>query len=60
VSSPGGPDLTSNTTACSFISNINARDNIVMHGFILVPAAGPYVQQRSVRGHCIILHRACL
>ena len=25
---------------------VDARGNIVMHGFILVPAAGPYVQQR--------------
>ena len=31
-----------------------------MHGFILVPAVGPYVQQRGVREHCTVLHRGCL
>ena len=25
---------------------VNVKDNTGMHGFILVPAAGPYVQQR--------------
>ena len=39
---------------------VDARGNTVTHGFILVPAAGPYVQQRGVRGHCTVLHRgAC-
>ena len=31
-----------------------------MHGFIMVPDVGPYVQQRGVREHCTILYRgAC-
>ena len=39
---------------------VDARGNTVTQGFILVPAAGPYVQQRGVRGHCTVLHRgAC-
>ena len=36
---------------------IDARGNTVTHRFILVPAAGPYVQQRGVREHCTVLHR---
>jgi len=32
---------------------IDARGNTETHGFILVPAAGPYVQQRGV--HCTAL-----
>ena len=31
-----------------------------MHGFILIPATGPYVQQGGVRVHCIILDSECL
>jgi len=46
--------------ACFLIPNVDARGNTVTHGFILVPAAGPYVQQEGVRGHCIILHPECL
>ena len=46
--------------ACFLVPDIDARGNTVMHGFILVPAAGPYVQQGGVRGHCIILHPVCL
>ena len=42
--------------ACFLVPDVDARDNTVTHGFILVPAAGPYVQQEGVRGHCIILH----
>ena len=39
---------------------VDARGNTVTHVFILVPAAGPYVQQRGVRRHCTVLHRgAC-
>ena len=46
---------------CVFlVPDVDARGNTVTHGSILVPAAGPYVQQRGVRGHCIILHRGCL
>ena len=37
---------------------VDARGNTVTHGFILVPAAGPYVQQRGVRVHCTVLHRS--
>ena len=29
---------------------VDARDNTVTHGFILVPAAGPYVQQGVCEG----------
>ena len=36
------------------VPNVDARGNTVAHGFILVPAVGPYVQQEGVRGHCII------
>ena len=39
---------------------VDERGNTGTQGFILVSAAGPYVQQGGVRGHCIILHRgAC-
>ena len=30
--------------ACFLIPDVDARDNTVTHGFILVLAAGPYVQ----------------
>ena len=43
--------------ACFLVPDVDARGNTVTHGFILVPAAGPYAQQGGVRGHCIILHR---
>ena len=33
--------------ACFLIQDVDARGNTVTHGFILVPAAGPYVQQRG-------------
>ena len=46
--------------ACFLVPDVDARDNTVTHGFILVPATGPYVQQEGVRGHCIILHPECL
>ena len=39
------------------VPNIDARGNTVTHGFILVPAVGPYVQQRGVREQCTVLHR---
>ena len=45
---------------CFLVPNDDTRGNTVTHGFILVPVAGPYVQQRGVRGHCIILHPECL
>ena len=35
---------TSNAT-CFLVPDVDARGNTVTHGFILVPAAGPYVQQ---------------
>ena len=39
---------------------VDARGNTGTYGFILVPAARPYVQQRGVRMHCTIMHRgAC-
>ena len=31
---------------CFLVPNVDARGNTVMHRFILVPAMGPYVQQR--------------
>ena len=31
--------------ACFLVPDVDARGNTVTHGFILVPAAGPYVQQ---------------
>ena len=34
--------------ACFLVPNVDARGNTVTHGFILVPATGPYVQQRGV------------
>ena len=46
--------------ACFLILDVDARGNTVTHGFILVLATGPYVQQGGVRGHCIILHLECL
>jgi hypothetical protein len=30
---------------CFLVPDVDARGNTVTHGFILVPAAGPYVQQ---------------
>ena len=32
--------------ACLLIPDVDARGNTITHGFILVPATGPYVQQR--------------
>ena len=46
--------------ACFLVPVVDARGNTVTHGFILVSAAGPYVQEGGVRGHCIILHPVCL
>ena len=39
--------------ACFLVSNVDARGHTVMHGFILVPATGPYVQQRGCE--CTVL-----
>ena len=33
--------------ACFLVPGVDARGNTVTHGFILVPATGPYVQQRG-------------
>ena len=33
--------------ACFLVPNVDARGNTVTHEFILVPAMGPYVQQRG-------------
>ena len=33
--------------ACFLVPDVDARANTVTHGFILVPATGPYVQQRG-------------
>ena len=32
--------------ACLLVPNVDARGNTITHEFILVPATGPYVQQR--------------
>ena len=42
----------------SLVPDVDARGDTVTHGFILVPAAGPYVQQRGVRVHCTVLHQS--
>ena len=41
-----GPGSQLVNAACFLVPDDDARDNTVTHGFILVPAAGPYVQQR--------------
>ena len=43
---PGAGIPTSNA-ACFLVPDVDARGNTVTHGFILVPATGPYVQQRG-------------
>ena len=40
-----GPQLVN--AVCLLVPDVDARDNTVKHGFILVPATGPYVQQRG-------------
>ena len=45
ASRPGGPAPTSEMLRGSSSWMIDAKDNTKTHGFILVPAAGPYVQQ---------------
>ena len=45
-----GPGSQLVNVACFLVPNVDARGNTVMHGFILVPAMGPYVQQSGVRG----------
>ena len=55
-----GAGIPASNAACFLVPDVDARGNTVTHGFILVPAAGPDVQQRGVRGHCIILHQRCL
>ena len=52
--------IPTSNAACFLVPDVDARGNTVTHGFILVPATGPYAQQGGVRGHCIILHRRCL
>ena len=37
----------SDNPACFLVPDVDARGNTVTHGFILVSAAGPYVQQRG-------------
>jgi len=50
ISSVGVPTRGSGSqlvnAACFLVLDVDARGNTVMHGFILVPATGPYVQQR--------------
>ena len=45
---------TSDDATYSSSQMVDARGNKVTHGFILVPATGPYVQQRGVREHCTV------
>ena len=40
-----GPKLVN--AACFLVPDVDARGNTVMHGFILGPATGTYVQQRG-------------
>ena len=47
VSRPEGPGSQLVNTACFLVPDVDARGNTVTHWFILVPAAGPYVQQRG-------------
>ena len=47
VSRPGCPDPQLVNAACFLVPDVDARGNTVTHGFILVPATGPYVQQRG-------------
>ena len=49
-------DLPRDDAACSSSQMVDAGGNTVTHGFILVLAVGPYVQQRGVREHCTVLH----
>ena len=46
VSRPGGPAATSKVLRDLSPWMVDARGNTGTHGFILVPAAGPNVQQR--------------
>ena len=55
VSWPSGPDPTNDDDACSS-QMIDAGVNTVTHGFILILAAGPYIQQKGVQEHCNVLH----
>ena len=55
-----GPGSQLVNVACFLVPDVDTRGNTVTHGFILVPAAGPYIQQEGVRGHCIILYPECL
>ena len=57
---PEGPKSQLVNAACFLVPDDDARGNHSNARFILVPAAGPYVQQEGVRGHCIILHPECL
>ena len=38
--------IPTSNAACFLIPDVDARGNTVTHEFILVPATGPYVQQR--------------
>ena len=42
-----GPGSQLVNAACFLVPDDDARGNTVTQGFILVPAAGPYVQQRG-------------
>ena len=44
---PVGPESQLVNAACFLVPDDDASGNTVTHGFILVPAAGPYVQQRG-------------
>ena len=57
---PGGSAPTSKILRDPTLRMVDTRGNTGTHRFILVPAVGPYVQQRGVREHCIVLHRRCL
>ena len=40
-----GVRIPTSNAVCFLVPDVDARGNTVTHGFILVPAAGPYVQQ---------------
>ena len=42
-----GPESQLVNAACFLVLDVDARGNTVTHGFILIPAAGSYVQQRG-------------
>ena len=42
--------IPTSNVACFLVPDVDARGNTETHGFILIPAAGPYVQQGVCEG----------